>query len=116
MAELMARARTYMGIEDYLDGRDGRKAGGQGGRHRDDQDEDLPDPRKRRNKGGQTPNDRSLPGPRPSHVDKFRKFSAFTPLNTPQEPILALHRDKLGSPAPLTKPVEKGDIYLWIER
>ena len=102
-------ARTYMEIKDYLDGRDGRKAGGQGGRRRDDQDEDRPDPRTRRNKGGQAPNGRSLPGPRHSHIDSFRKFSAFTPLNTPQERILALHRDKLGSPAPVTKDPAKQD-------
>ena len=95
MAELMLRARTYMGIEDYLDGRDGRKSGGQNGRRRDDQDGDSPDPQKRMNKGGQAPNGHSLPGPRPSHADSFRKFSAFTPLNSPQEQILALHRDKL---------------------
>ena len=109
MVELMTRARTYMGIEDYLDGRDGRKSGGQGSRRRDDQDGDRPDPRKRRNKGGQAPNGRSLPGPRPSHVDSFRKFSTFTPLNTPPERILALHRDKLGSPTPLTKDPAKRD-------
>ena len=28
MAELMSRARTYMGIEDYFDDRDSRKSGG----------------------------------------------------------------------------------------
>ena len=44
MAELMSRALTYMGIGDYLDGREGCKAGGQSGCRRDDKDGDRSDP------------------------------------------------------------------------
>ena len=109
MAELMMRARTHMGIEDYLDGRDGRKSGGQSSRHREEQDEDRPDPRRKRSRGGRAPNGRPLSDLRSSHVDNFRALSTYTPLNTPQERILALHRDKLGSPAPLAKDPAKRD-------
>ena len=94
MAKLMTRTRTYMGIELYLDG---QKGSGQGNRRQDDRDEDRHEPRKMRHNGGLTPNGHSLPGQRQPRADSFRKFSAFTPLNTPPERILALHRDKLGT-------------------
>ena len=58
MAELMTRAKTFMGVEDYLDG---RKGNDQSPHHRDEPSNEQGNSRKRRNRGGQTIDDLGCP-------------------------------------------------------
>ena len=50
MAELMARVKTYMGIEDYLEG---QKGGDRSNRRQDERSGDLLELRNKRNKNSQ---------------------------------------------------------------
>ena len=104
MAELMARARTHMGVEDYLDC---RRVSEPGSRRRRERDEIQPEPRKRNNRGGRATgnhNDRPSIDYKPRLADEFKKISAtFTPLNTTADRIFALNRDKFRPPPPFKR-------------
>ena len=103
MAELMNRAKTFMGVEDYLDG---RRSGHQSSRRREEYGNEPSNPRKRVNKGGQATDSRPPTSRKPRLASNFRDYSGYTPLNAPVEQIYAVARDKFTAPTPM-----KGGAY-----
>ena len=98
MAELMNRAKTFMGVEDY---RDGRRSGHQSSRRRDESGSEPSKPRKRVNKGGHTTDSRPPTSQKPRLASNFRDYSSYTPLNATVEQIYDVARDKFTAPTPM---------------
>ena len=101
MAELMNRAKTFMGVEDYLDG---RRSNNQNSYRRDESGNEQGNPRKRVNKGGQASDSRPPTSQKPHLANNFRDYSQLTPLNAPVDRIYAVARVKFTTPTPM-----KGD-------
>ena len=94
----MNRAKTFMGVEHYLDG---RRSGNQSSRRRDESGNEPGNPRKRVNKGGQASDSRPPTSQKPRLANNFRDYSNYTPLNAPVEQIYAMARDKFTAPTPM---------------